>query len=72
MVKYYILAVCILFVSTVSLHYVSLGLSNFDWISNTFGEKWLQPLIKLPIDFVLYLVSYNIQRKFVFKKAGNA
>ena len=72
MVKYYILAACILFVSTVSLHYVSLGLSSFDWISNTFGEKWLQPLIKLPIDFVLYLVSYNIQRKFVFKKAGNA
>lgn len=71
MVKYYMLAVCILLASTISLHYVSLGLSNFAWISNTFGEKWLQPFVKLPIDFILYLVSYNIQKKFVFKKVGS-
>ena len=70
MVKYYLLAACILGVSTVSLFYAGLGLSNITWVQTHISEKWLQPIIKLPIDFVLYLISYNIQRKFVFKKVG--
>lgn len=70
MVKYYLLAACILGVSTVSLFYAGLGLSKITWVQTHISEKWLQPIIKLPIDFVLYLISYNIQRKFVFKKVG--
>lgn len=70
MCKYYILAVCLLLTSTLSVHFISLGLSSLTQITECINAEWLQPLLKLPVDFLLYIVSYNIQKKIVFKKHG--
>ena len=69
--KYYLLAVSILAMSTVTVYFTSKGLMAWGGISGIISTEWIQPIIKLPIDFLLYLVSYNVQRKFVFKKVGN-
>lgn len=71
-VKYYILAVCLLFTSTMTVHFISRILSTLTSINNAVNADWLQPLLKLPVDLLLYVVSYNIQKRFVFnnKKVG--
>lgn len=71
MCKYYILAGCLLSASTVSVYFVSLLLNRLNFVSGFINAEWLQPILKLPIDLLLYLISYNVQRKFVFKKVGD-
>ncbi len=72
MIKYYILATGILLTSTLSVHFLSAAAMNMSRITENIDAEWIQPIIKLPVDLILYLVSYNIQKKFVFrnKKVG--
>lgn len=74
--KYYALAVAIFAVGSVSVFLLSKGLLQFSGVAAAFpgseGVAWLRSIIKLPIDAILYVISYNIQRKFVFPKKNNS
>lgn len=56
MIKYYILAICQMFVSSLLVSFVFSKLH-----SNT-------SIIKVFVDFILFMISYQIQRKWVFKE----
>lgn len=75
MVKYYILAVCILLCGSALVTVISGIVCSvpsirdvFDSMSDNEAETFISAVIKLPVDMVLFVASYTIQKKYVFKK----
>ena len=56
MVKYYLLAVC----------QMALSAFGVSWLFGAFGGN--ETLIKIVVDTVLFMISFQIQREWVFKK----
>lgn len=56
--KYYALAIPLLCVSALCVHYIGELLG---------GRPLIKALIKVPVDLVLFIISFRIQREWVFK-----
>ena len=69
--KYYALAACILLVGSISVTYAVKGLVSIPVVAARFSTKHartlLNTIVKIPVDCILYVISYNIQKKFIFK-----
>lgn len=77
MIKYYLLVAFNLLVGSITVNLISAGLLNFDWvidlcakISDDSASTVLESIIKIPVDGLLYICSYNVQKHIVFKKDG--
>lgn len=60
--RYVALAVPMLIVSSVSVHYLGVLLG---------GKTFVKTLVKIPVDTLLFVISFRIQREWVFGKAKN-
>lgn len=71
LLKYYALAICILLVGSVGVTYAVKGIAAIPAVGAKFVTKaqktFLNDLIKIPVDCILYIVSYNVQKKHIFK-----
>ncbi len=71
LLKYYVLAACILLVGSVSVTYILKSLITIPAVAAKFvgkaGRATLNTMVKIPVDCLLYLVSYNVQKKYIFK-----
>ena len=54
-IKYYALSISQMIVSSVSVHFLCMMINTYEI------------LIKLAVDIVLFLISYQIQKKYIFK-----
>ncbi|MBE6588255.1 MAG: glycosyltransferase family 2 protein [Ruminococcaceae bacterium] len=77
MIKYYLLVAFNLLVGSVAVHLISTGLLNVsgvvDFCRTINAESpstVLESVIKLPVDGMLYVCSYTVQKYIVFKKDG--
>ena len=70
-VKYYILAALILVVGSVAVTYTVKGLMTLPAVKNSFisdaDKTLLNDMVKISVDALLYIVSYNVQKKYIFK-----
>lgn len=73
--KYYALAVSIFVVGSIAVMLVQKGLLGIPYVADAFpgetGAAWLKSIIKPVIDVVLYIISYNVQKKVVFPKKNS-
>lgn len=75
MARYYVLAICILMIGSVATTLISglvCAVPSVRQLLSGMGQEGADTLIstavKLPVDLVLFILSYNVQKKFVFKK----
>ncbi len=61
LLKYYGLAVLVMLVSAFSVKGISALL-------NLAGDSWIVTLIKVAVDFVLFIVNFKIQKEWIFKQ----
>ena len=73
--RYYALAVFIMIAGSVAVTIFSAMANGLPIISSMFadmGENEVKTIvstsIKLPVDMLLFLISYNVQKKYVFRK----
>ena len=59
LLRYYALAIPILLISAVSVHFIGEALG---------GYPFIKTLVKIPVDLLLFVVSFRIQREWVFKE----
>ncbi len=77
MIKYYLLVAFNILVGSVSVYLISKGLLTIPAIADICSginaaspASALEPVVKVPIDVVLYVSNYFIQKHIVFKKDG--
>ncbi len=78
MLRYYLLALNIMVVGSVSVTVLSGVANELTAISSMFakfGENEVKTIvstaIKMPVDVILFILSYNVQKKYVFKEGKN-
>ncbi len=78
MVKYYLLVAFNLLVGSVAVHLISSGLLNVSFINefcsginSNSPSTVLESVVKIPVDGLLYVCSYTVQKHVVFKKEGD-
>ncbi len=74
MVRYYILALCILVVGSVVTGVLTSVISGMGFVAELLSgldadgiETAVSTVVKLPVDLLLFIVSYTVQKKYVFK-----
>lgn len=60
LLRYYTLAICQMLISAWLISALTKLLGN--------TEAWASTLVKIPVDFLLFFLSYKIQKNWVFKK----
>ena len=75
MVKYYLLVAFNLLVGSLLVHLISNALITLDsvkvfceGISNDSAQSVLESIVKVPVDTLLYVCSFTVQKHIVFKK----
>ena len=78
MIKYYLLVAFNILLGSVAVYLISTGLLSINSISeacmNVNAESpasVIEPIVKLPVDVLLYLFNYTVQKHIVFKKDNN-
>jgi len=62
LLKYYALAIPIAAVSTVTVHFLGLAFG---------ASPLLQTLFKIPVDLLLFIISFRVQREWVFRDSDD-
>ena len=75
LIRYYLLAACILAVGSLTTAVLTNVVGAIPGVANALGGMdvneagtLISTLIKLPVDLILFVVSYTVQKKYVFKK----
>ena len=74
MVKYYLLVAFNLLVGSLCVYFISKGLLQIDaveafaeGVSSETASSVVESCVKLPVDVIMYIFNYTIQKRFVFK-----
>lgn len=75
MIKYYLLVAFNILLGSVAVYLISTGLLSIDSIAEACTKanaaspaSVIEPIVKLPVDVMLYLFNYTVQKYIVFKK----
>ena len=78
MIKYYLLVAINLLLGAVVIHFVSGALINIDavrafceGVSDENAQSVLESIVKLPVDVILYICNFTVQKHIVFKKTAD-
>lgn len=62
LLRYYLLAIPILLISATAVHFISMLFGNSDLI---------KAVVKIPVDLILFVASFRVQREWVFSNKKN-